>query len=194
MNSDIGRYCLTKIQICYDSLGQTDFDLYADKFVAGSLKNSDLGAARIELTNKKLLENRNYDQALKNMEAASANTNYSEEVRKINLYNIAMLYFNISNDVDKAKEVFAQFKEQYPNDRLNDDAEILLGSIFSAKLNKEAVSSEIVSETKLFDNYPNPFNPITTINYSVKEAGLVKIKVYDILGREIEMLVNEVRI
>jgi hypothetical protein len=43
----------------------------------------------------------------------------------------------------------------------------------------------------LQQNYPNPFNPITTINYSLYNSGLVTIKVYDILGREVTTLVNE---
>jgi photosystem II stability/assembly factor-like uncharacterized protein len=43
----------------------------------------------------------------------------------------------------------------------------------------------------LSQNYPNPFNPNTQINYSVKDKGLVKIDIYDILGRKVESLVNE---
>jgi hypothetical protein len=42
----------------------------------------------------------------------------------------------------------------------------------------------------LEQNYPNPFNPITIIRYSVKDAGFVKLSVYDVLGREVEQLVN----
>lgn len=42
-------------------------------------------------------------------------------------------------------------------------------------------------------NFPNPFNPKTRIKYSIKEAGLVKIKVYDVLGSEIKILVDEVK-
>jgi hypothetical protein len=49
----------------------------------------------------------------------------------------------------------------------------------------------IQNEYGLLHNYPNPFNPSTIINYSVKDAGLVKIKVYDILGSEVATLVNE---
>lgn len=40
-------------------------------------------------------------------------------------------------------------------------------------------------------NYPNPFNPSTMINYSIKDEGFVKLIIYDVLGREIAVLVNE---
>jgi hypothetical protein len=51
-------------------------------------------------------------------------------------------------------------------------------------------SSTLVSSYDLKQNYPNPFNPGTVIKYQTPKAGLVKIKVYDILGREIAVLVN----
>ena len=43
------------------------------------------------------------------------------------------------------------------------------------------------------DNYPNPFNPATTIKYQLPQAGIVTIKVYDILGKEAATLVNEIK-
>jgi hypothetical protein len=39
-------------------------------------------------------------------------------------------------------------------------------------------------------NYPNPFNPSTTIKYALSAAGVVKLVVYDLLGREVRTLVN----
>jgi hypothetical protein len=49
----------------------------------------------------------------------------------------------------------------------------------------------VPTEFLLSQNYPNPFNPSTTIKYSVPKASQVVIKVFDILGNEIETLINE---
>jgi hypothetical protein len=43
----------------------------------------------------------------------------------------------------------------------------------------------------LQQNFPNPFNPTTTIIYSIPKSCFVSIKVYDILGREVTTIVNE---
>ena len=40
-------------------------------------------------------------------------------------------------------------------------------------------------------NYPNPFNPETTINYTLPESGNIQVKIFDVLGRELKTLVNE---
>ncbi|MBI3123465.1 MAG: Ig-like domain-containing protein [Ignavibacteriales bacterium] len=51
--------------------------------------------------------------------------------------------------------------------------------------------NSIPSEFRLEQNYPNPFNPSTTIKYSVSKPCIVQLKVFDILGREVETLVDE---
>jgi hypothetical protein len=57
------------------------------------------------------------------------------------------------------------------------------------------ISSEIPPEYRLYNNFPNPFNPTTTIRYSIpnKRAGhvFVVLKIYDMLGKEITTLVNQ---
>jgi photosystem II stability/assembly factor-like uncharacterized protein/spore coat protein CotH len=53
------------------------------------------------------------------------------------------------------------------------------------------LSSHLPKEFKLYQNYPNPFNPKTDIRYQISDIGNVKLKIYDLLGREITTLVNE---
>lgn len=45
----------------------------------------------------------------------------------------------------------------------------------------------------LRQNYPNPFNPATVISYSLQKQSLVRVKVYDAIGREIAVLLNNIR-
>ncbi len=54
-------------------------------------------------------------------------------------------------------------------------------------------NSGLIEGYKLSQNYPNPFNPSTVINYTIPKSGLVTLKVFDISGREVANLVNEVK-
>ena len=47
-------------------------------------------------------------------------------------------------------------------------------------------------EYRLAQNYPNPFNPTTEVRFEIAEGGFVSLRVYDVLGREVATLVNEV--
>jgi photosystem II stability/assembly factor-like uncharacterized protein len=69
-----------------------------------------------------------------------------------------------------------------------------LAEIISNRINNiEGVMSYSSLPIKfgLYQNFPNPFNPSTTINFDVSKSCLVTIKIYDVLGREVETLVNE---
>ncbi len=62
---------------------------------------------------------------------------------------------------------------------------------FSNTLEKRTVASNLPERYELSQNYPNPFNPTTTIKYELPGEGLVTIKVFDVLGKEIITLIDE---
>jgi hypothetical protein len=54
-------------------------------------------------------------------------------------------------------------------------------------------AANVPSQFALEQNYPNPFNPSTKIQFSIVNRQLTIVKVYDVLGREVATLVNEVK-
>ncbi len=51
--------------------------------------------------------------------------------------------------------------------------------------------SNLPQQFKLKQNYPNPFNPSTTIRFAINESVPTSLKIYDVLGNEVEELFNE---
>jgi hypothetical protein len=56
------------------------------------------------------------------------------------------------------------------------------------------IGNDVPKEFKLFNNYPNPFNPTTDIKYDLPKSGVVSLKIYDINGRLVKELVNQMQI
>ncbi|MHB1686459.1 MAG: T9SS type A sorting domain-containing protein [Ignavibacteriaceae bacterium] len=67
------------------------------------------------------------------------------------------------------------------------------GSVMGKSTVKEITvqGNEMVKSYALDQNYPNPFNPSTIISYQIPSDGIVTVKVFDPLGREVKTLVNE---
>ncbi|MHB8906220.1 MAG: T9SS type A sorting domain-containing protein, partial [Melioribacteraceae bacterium] len=67
------------------------------------------------------------------------------------------------------------------------------GSFNISNLTSVKINDEIPTNFNLAQNYPNPFNPSTVISYQLSAPSKVTLKVYDLLGREVAVLVNEVQ-
>lgn len=74
--------------------------------------------------------------------------------------------------------------------KIGEDLEVIL-EIQTSKNNP--IKNVIPSEFVLQQNYPNPFNPATTISFEIPKDNFVELKVYDITGREVMLLVSEVK-
>jgi hypothetical protein len=69
------------------------------------------------------------------------------------------------------------------NGVLRGDTSILVGI--------SQISTEIPDNYSLSQNYPNPFNPTTHFGFQIAEFGLVKFTIYDVLGKEVAIFVNQ---
>jgi subtilisin family serine protease len=76
------------------------------------------------------------------------------------------------------------------NGRLNIYKALLLMQL---PVSNPKVTSVIPARFNLYQNYPNPFNPLTIISYDIPTKSLVTLKVFDILGREVAILINGVK-
>ncbi|MEE9431221.1 MAG: T9SS type A sorting domain-containing protein [Melioribacteraceae bacterium] len=65
--------------------------------------------------------------------------------------------------------------------------------LFYRNLTSVRSKKNISGGFNLLQNYPNPFNPTTTITYQLKDANNVNLKVYDVLGKEVAELINEIK-
>lgn len=83
--------------------------------------------------------------------------------------------------------IFGPFRNGQTNDP------VIRASVYAQTLGVEQVSNEIPQRFELSQNYPNPFNPTTKINFSIPKAGFVTMRVYDVLGKEVGVLVNDVK-
>jgi hypothetical protein len=133
-----------------------------------------------------------------NNDIISQNSNTPLATRaKLNNFYIALYNENdsktassILNDVLSKKELSTPIELSLAQNALQTYIDLGTGGTpnFEVKQNSnESISTETV-QNSLMANYPNPFNPTTTIRYQLSAAGNVSLKIYDMLGREVAVL------
>ena len=85
-------------------------------------------------------------------------------------------------DGDGDKDIFVAFFGQGSNEIWFNNS--------TTDVDKDDFQGSLIKSAQLFQNFPNPFNPSTSIQYRIDSKQLVSLKVYDILGNEVATLVN----
>lgn len=173
------RYDEWKIEISDGARPQFWNRLFGDKEIQKQLKNK---------------WNEYRKEALKTeciIEFIDSVANYLEEAQEHNFKRWPILGVPIWRSLPGAEERDTYQKEvNYMKDWLIKRLEWMDGQL-SQSTGVVNRSEQIITEFKLYSNYPNPFNPTTIIKYQVPVYENVILKVYNSLGQEIATLVNE---
>ena len=100
--------------------------------------------------------------------------------------------------LDKDNPENLSLMRTFGNDDTQDDPMVTINGnsyplITDPVLSNDRENSSLPSEFVLHQNYPNPFNPVTNLPYELPREELVNIMIFDVTGREVRSLINEVR-
>ena len=125
--------------------------------------------------------------------------------------NVQLIYSLIKYDVNGIFQWFTGYSVvEHPEDFANSVSADNAGNIILTGMSIDSVNdydivtikysqsvgicenTSVIPENHFLNqNYPNPFNPVTQLEFGISNPGLVSLKVYDILGKEVTSLVNE---
>jgi len=122
-----------------------------------------------------------------------ASSHYGKEL----LFDAAVEIMEKWGDIEKASVILDKLTEKFPDNETLKEKQLVL-NLYSGNLNSFSDSLRSQPQTlqepityNLSEAYPNPFNPTTTIIYSIPQPNNVTLKIFDVLGREVSTLVNE---
>ncbi len=194
-NSTQKRIVLGQLAECYKLLGREDYIDFLNTNVQPQIsQDDDLYAATLELENLFLIPAHNYQKAIENLNILKTRFGKNGVIERNTLFNLGYIHTELLSDAAKGKEYYDELKTKFPDDMLTRETQLLLGEIENVPIKESKKDSTSITRkptiAALLENYPNPFNPSTLINYQLPEQGRVSIKVYDLLGREVANLVD----
>ena len=134
-------------------------------------------------------ERGDYKSAIEELEKV-VNKRHSSDIMPYVYYDLGTLYYYNLDDKGKGEKYYRELAEKYPEEAITKTVLSITKLQQQCPEPPTAKEETTVTETKLFANYPNPFNPSTVIKYQLSEASQVSLKVYDVMGREVATLVN----
>jgi parallel beta-helix repeat protein len=186
---------LVKIYHLYHETGKDGLAYYLNGLLNNSKINKNVHQIIYPLLMNAYLDDKDINSALNISETIMKK--YPDSItEKTAIYNMVLAMLNDLKDIEKASKYTKVLKQKYPDDELTYMAREAMGEEVSWSLDKPVIEPETADVSlpvryALHNNYPNPFNPITTLKYALKKEITVSIKIYDLLGKEVLTLVNE---
>ena len=159
--------------------------------------DDDLVGVALDLLSSTYMKERDFDSAvMTNEKILTRSPGTGSEY--IALFNLFTVYRNELKDDSRAGEFLSILKEKYPDYELTFFAQFEMGEDIDLSFAKKAIpenisqakSIAIPKEYNLGENYPNPFNPVTQIDFAVPEDGFTRLVIYDLRGREVVRLIE----
>ncbi len=189
-----GRYALIKIEECFTQAKKKDFIDFSKKELRPLFKEEkELFVVLLELETHQLYNLSFDDQAVNNLKMILNKYNLNEAIEKQTLYRIGAFYLDLYNDKLSAQKTFDDLASKYPEDELLAYANLMLNEDRYNTQRAKNIDQQIIAveETKeVLDNYPNPFNPTTTITFTLLAKENIKLKIFDVLGNEVAILAD----
>jgi hypothetical protein len=185
-------YALRKILHLYKSLNQKE-TFY--NYINDLLKDEKYFSIKANIERFKiwdLIDKSNYSEALSLVERLVKQSEKNSQLLCELIYEEGIIYKHYLENIELANGSFETIINNYPDHILSNFALAEISGR-NAIIKKSSIQTNILSDEYSISNYPNPFNPVTTIYYSIPIDQKVTIKVYDILGKEIKILVNEMK-
>ncbi|MBN2009653.1 hypothetical protein JW960_09950, partial [candidate division KSB1 bacterium] len=131
-----------------------------------------------------------YDKALNYIDKLADNADKDMDKADA-LYQKAMIFTDFKNNPDKAAKLLEEILKKYPDTPYANLAAEELG-VDGPKKGRQETGADIAIPRKFaLSNFPNPFNPSTTIRYDLPHPGHVSLTIYNIRGQLIAALLDE---
>lgn len=153
----------------------------------GLSENSKLYATTLELENLFLIDHEDYDQAITNYARIAEGFADDPLLHQQALFGLGYIHGVLKEETRSGETYFEKLRRNYPKSELARNSVLLSEYVgFSPDMTEVEETGDAI----ILSNHPNPFNPSTVIRYRLLETNEVRLEVFDILGRQVAILVN----